>query len=77
MNPNIIKGYRNHLGMTQKELADHLEISITSYRNKENGVTSFTDKEKVEFTNLVKKQFFDVTIEDIFFTEYKTKKEVK
>lgn len=75
MNPNTIKGYRNHLGMTQKKLADYLGISITSYRNKENGITSFTDDEKILFTDLVKTIFPNVTIESIFFTKYKTKKD--
>lgn len=75
MNPNIIKGYRNHLGMTQGELADLLNISITSYRNKENGITNFTDLEKVRFTSLVNDIFPNETIESIFFSEYKTKKE--
>jgi len=75
MNSNIVKGYRNHLGKTQKEMADCLDISITSYRNKENGITNFTDKEKVKFTSLVKDMFPNVTIESIFFSQYKTKKD--
>lgn len=73
MNPNIIKGYRNHLGMTQKELADELDISLTSYRNKENGITNFSDKEKVLFTALINDVFPNTSIEDIFFSHYKTK----
>lgn len=75
MNVNAIKGYRNHLGMTQKQLADHLGMSVTSYRNKENGITSFTDVEKVEFTHLVNNIFPDASIESIFFSKYKTKKD--
>lgn len=41
---NKIAGYRVHLGMTQKDVARYLKISVQSYSNKENGNRSFNDQ---------------------------------
>jgi len=63
-------GYRKLLGMTQKDLASFLGVSIQSIRNKEKGKTSFSDSEKIVFRNLIREKAFPhITIDDIFFTE--------
>ena len=38
---NKVKGYRNMLGLSQKDMANKLNISINAYRNKENGKVEF------------------------------------
>ena len=68
INPNLIKGFRNHLGFTQAELAKVLGISVVAYRNKENGITEFSDSEKRVFTGLVRQLFPEESIESIFFS---------
>lgn len=64
---NKIAGYRVMLGLTQRDIADKLNISSQSYSNKETGKTSFNDKEKI-----ILKEFFNeidnsLTIDDLFF----------
>lgn len=59
-----MKAYRTIKGIKQTELADLLEISITTYRNKESGKTEFTIGEAKKIAD-----FFKESIDDIFFTE--------
>lgn len=64
---NKVKGYRNMLKLTQKELAKNLGISTVSYIKKENGKTDFKDVEKLKFKSLLVPYFPEITLEDIFF----------
>lgn len=64
---NKVKGYRTMLGLTQKDLAELLDLSSQSVSNKERGFTSFTDEEKVVFRELVKDIIPDITIDEIFY----------
>ncbi|ELY5748096.1 helix-turn-helix transcriptional regulator [Streptococcus uberis] len=66
-NQNKVRGYRTMLGLTQKEMADELGISKQSYYNKENGIVSFRDSEKIQIKNLVVQLFPSITIDEIFF----------
>lgn len=42
-----IKGIRSDLGLTQKEMANYLGISIRAYRNKEKGEAPFNQIEMI------------------------------
>lgn len=64
---NIIAGYRRMTGLTQAEVAGKFGISRQAYFNKESGITPFSDREKVIFTNLVNEIIPEVSIIDIFF----------
>lgn len=65
--PNKVRGYRNMLGMTQKQMGKALGISKQSYMNKEKGYVTFKDSEKLVFKNLLLSLFPDIKLEDIFF----------
>lgn len=65
--PNKIRGYRNMLGMTQEKLGKQLGMTKQTYHNKEVGKNAFSDKEKIQFKELLLPLFPDITIEDIFF----------
>ncbi|MHA6603077.1 helix-turn-helix transcriptional regulator [Aerococcus urinae] len=65
---NLIKGYRNMLNLTQKEIADILGISRQSYYLKEKGYVPFNDHEKLEIKNLFLTVDPNITIDKIFFT---------
>lgn len=70
MNTQKIKkvaGYRNMLGMTQKQVSEYLEISSQNYSNKENGRTSFSDREKIKLKKLFNEIDDTLTIDNIFF----------
>ena len=68
---NKIKGYRTMLSLTQKEMGEKLGISKQAYWNKENGLNSFTDKEKIIFKKLLIPHFPEIKIDDIFFQPLK------
>ncbi|MDZ5560942.1 helix-turn-helix transcriptional regulator [Enterococcus cecorum] len=63
-----VKGYRVMLGLTQKEMAAVLGLSVQSYYLKENGRVKFTYDEMRVFRDRVQTIMPDVTIDDIFFT---------
>lgn len=46
-NPRWIRGARSAFGYSQKQMADALGISESSYRKKESGDVRFSDQEKV------------------------------
>ena len=71
---NNSKRYRVFSGYTQEKMADLLNISLSSYRNKEKGVTSFNDFEKIKFYQVVKSYIPNATIENIFFDQLVQKK---
>lgn len=64
---NLIAGYRVMIGMSQKEIANHLKISPQSYSNKERGYRPFNDKEKSLMKELFQKVDSKLTIDDLFF----------
>jgi DNA-binding XRE family transcriptional regulator len=63
---NKIKGYRAMCGLTQEEMAETLNISVTSYRLKESGVRPFTQDEMIAFLNAVRKVDSTATLDIIF-----------
>ncbi|WP_112181646.1 helix-turn-helix transcriptional regulator [Paraliobacillus zengyii] len=74
---NIVAGYRKMAGLTQKEMAQELNVSEGTYRNKEKGNSFFKQNEIDKFYNLVKKTNSKITIDDIFFTYKPTQKDAK
>ncbi|NEW62622.1 transcriptional regulator [Granulicatella sp. zg-ZJ] len=64
---NKIKGYRNMLGLNQKQMGEKLGITKQAYHNKEVGKNYFKDEEKIIFKNLLLPLFPNITLEDIFF----------
>lgn len=62
MTKNSLKSFRVKFGLTQKDLADKLDISVTSYSLKETGKSQFTLKEAKEIANL-----FNSTIDNVFY----------
>lgn len=64
---NKVRGYRNMIGLTQKDLGDKLNVTPQSISSKEKGRTSFTDKEKVILLKLFKEVDNDLTIDKLFF----------
>ncbi|GEN50075.1 helix-turn-helix transcriptional regulator [Alkalibacterium pelagium] len=64
---NKIAGYRKMLGYNQLMMAKYLDISLTSYFNKEHGKTPFTDKEKIKIKELLTTVDKNITIDKIFF----------
>lgn len=67
-NVNKIKGYRNMLSMSQLEMSKKLNISETTYRNKENGKGVFNSKEMKLFVDLLKMKGIDEKVDSIFFS---------
>lgn len=64
---NKVGNYRRYIGLTQNQMANNLEISVTAYRNKEKGTTPFKDSEKITIKNkLIENGVKDITIDDIF-----------
>lgn len=64
---NKVRGYRNMVGLTQKDLGDKLGISTQAISQKEKGVTSFTDKEKIILLELFREVDKKLTIDSLFF----------
>ena len=52
MDSREVKAERVRLGKSQQDVADILQISIRSYRNKENSIRPFSDGEKSRLTTL-------------------------
>lgn len=64
---NKVRGYRNMLGLSQKEMAKKLNISANAYRSKESGKVDFKDSEKIIIKEMILPLFPEVTLEEIFF----------
>lgn len=64
---NKVAGYRKICGLTQIQMAEKLNISVTAYRNKESGKSKFTSEEMKVFTDLVKLTINNAEMEAIFF----------
>jgi putative transcriptional regulator len=59
----VLYGLRKEKKLSQKEMAERLDLSVASYRARETGVTDFKLSEMV-----VLSKFFGKTMEDIFLT---------
>ena len=68
---NKVKGYRNMLNLSQKEMAKLLDMSTLSYHNKEKGKYEFKDAEKIKFKRMLEPHFPNITLEDIFLSDRK------
>lgn len=65
---NKVAGYRVMLGLTQKEMADELNISRQAYSEKERGNIPFKDSEKIILKDKISKTNQGITIDEIFFS---------
>ncbi|PQC32084.1 helix-turn-helix transcriptional regulator [Enterococcus mundtii] len=74
---NKVSKLRKFSGLTQRELAKILDISLQSYSRKELGKTPFTDLEKIKLKKIFESDFPQITIDEIFFTEKVSKVEIK
>lgn len=64
---NKVKAFREAIGLTQKDLARILDISVDSYSRKERGVSDFRKNEMIEITAIFKNNGIDENLQDIFF----------
>lgn len=66
--PNYkLKALREEYGFNQNDVAKFLEIGITTYNRKENGISEFTESECEKISML-----FNKSPIDIFFSNYVT-----
>lgn len=65
MKPLEIKGARTRLGLSQKYMAQQLNITEASYGKKERGLVRFTDPEKVTVARLL--SLTAAQVNDCFF----------
>ena len=63
---NRVKGYRIMLGMTQKEMADVIGVSINTYRDMEDNPDKFRVDQANKFLEAVNKVDGTITLNDIF-----------
>lgn len=75
MKTNLLKSVRIREGLTQKEIAETLNISVTTYSKKETGTINFSVNEVGKIVNLCKltvKEMVDIFFEDeVEFTSTK------
>lgn len=64
-----LRGYRVMLGLTQRQMADKLNISLQSYNNKETKKTPFNDKERLAIKSMVSVIKPDITIDELFYQD--------
>ena len=63
-----IKKYREQLGMTQQEMADELGLSRQNYHQKENDLRKWSDSDKVNIRELLRKKLDPaLTIDELFY----------
>lgn len=68
----VLAGYRKMLSKSQREFAKLISVTEGTYRNKENGKSTFNAKEiETLYSFLNERLPFEVTI-DIFFTDKPT-----
>ena len=65
--PNKLLGLRKSVRVTQKELADYLNIHQGTFCKKEMGLSDFKKSEMEKITTFLKKYYPDITTEEIFF----------
>ena len=61
-----LKGYRVMAGYTQEDIAIELKVSRQSYNMKENGVNTFTQKERNLVFEILMKKIPSLTMEELF-----------
>ncbi|PNY20533.1 Helix-turn-helix domain protein [Streptococcus parauberis] len=64
---NKVKAFREAIGLTQKDLAKILDISVDSYSRKERGVSDFRKNEMLKITDIFKNNGIDESLQEIFF----------
>lgn len=64
--PNKLKGYRVMAGLTQKDMAEALGISLKSFHEKENGLVEFTLTEAKNIVEILNSKIKDIKFTDIF-----------
>lgn len=62
---NKVKGYRNMVGLTQKQMAEALDMPLRSYMDKENGITDFSIEKYVAIRDLLNSKGLKLTIDDL------------
>ena len=65
--PNKLLGLRKSVRVTQKELADYLNINQATFCKKETGISDFKRSEMEKITIFLRKYYPDITTEEIFF----------
>ena len=73
---NKVKAMRIMAGKNQIEMSELLNMSVSSYRKKENGIIAFNDSEKKEFIE-IEKRLKKIDKEIVKLTEKITKLEVE
>lgn len=67
MKTNLLKAERVKKGLTQKMISETLEIDVTSYSKKENGIIEFKASEIKAIKNIL--NLTPNTVAEIFFDE--------
>ena len=65
--PNKLLGLRKAVRVTQKEMADYLNINQATFCKKEKGINDFKRSEMEKITEFLKQYYPDITTEEIFF----------
>ena len=65
--PNKLLGLRKSVRVTQKEMADYLNINQATFCKKEKGISDFKRAEMEKITIFLKQYYPDITTEEIFF----------
>jgi putative transcriptional regulator len=66
---NTLVAYRKLIHYNQTKMAKELEISLTSYSQKESGKKNFNQSEMIKITNIIKDFIPDITMDAIFFNQ--------
>lgn len=62
---NKVKGYRNMIGYTQKQMAEALDMPLRSYMDKENGITDFSIEKYKAIRDLFNAKGLKLKIDDL------------
>ena len=61
---NRVKAGRIKLGYTQKQMAEKMEMPLSTYKDKENKKTEFTESEINDYLKLTEEKYEDVFMPD-------------
>lgn len=64
---NRVAAYRKLIGLNQIDIANELEINLSTYSQKESGKRDFTESEMIKIVAIFKKYIPDITANDLFF----------
>lgn len=67
---NRLVAYRKMLGITQKQMADRIGKSLTTYNHKETGKVEFNQKEMIAITDVLKVDLPNITVDEIFYKNH-------